>query len=135
MTSSDGQARGALARGESSVAAASERGLAAPGEDIEDADPGLARERTRLAWTRTAISFAALGAALLKTTPAAGALVLLMSAVVWGLGRVSCRTGRPEPSCWHRHLLITITVALVSLAALAVILLTGSSPPLLRPHI
>jgi uncharacterized membrane protein YidH (DUF202 family) len=135
MTPPGGQARGVLARDRSPVAAVGERGPAAPADDIEDTDPGLARERTGLAWTRTAISFAALGGALLKTTPAAGALVLIMAVVIWGLGRVACRTGQPEASCRYRHLLITITVALVSLVALAVVLLAGSSTALLRPHI
>lgn len=102
---------------------------AAPADDMEDADPGLARERTGLAWTRTAISFAALGGALLKTTPPAGTLVLAMSAVVWGLGRMSRRSERPKSPRWHRHLLITLTVTLVALVALAMVLLTGSGPP------
>ena len=43
-----------------------------PPDDIEDRDPGLARERTDLAWTRSAISFAALGAAMLHTNAVAG---------------------------------------------------------------
>jgi uncharacterized membrane protein YidH (DUF202 family) len=42
-----------------------------PADDIEDADPGLARARTALSWTRTAISFAAVGAVILKS-PYAG---------------------------------------------------------------
>src|SRR6266536_4976476 len=53
-----------------------------PAEDMEDLDPGLAGERTELAWTRTAISFAALGGAILKITPAVGVLVLTASALV-----------------------------------------------------
>jgi uncharacterized membrane protein YidH (DUF202 family) len=40
-----------------------------PADDIEYAGPGLARERTELAWTRTAIAFAALGAAILRYRP------------------------------------------------------------------
>ncbi|MFE4418838.1 DUF202 domain-containing protein [Streptomyces sp. NPDC056817] len=35
-------------------------------EDLEDLDPGLARERTWLAWRRTAISLTAVSAAVLK---------------------------------------------------------------------
>jgi len=93
-----------------------------PAEDIEDTDPGLARERTSLAWTRTAISFAALGGAILKTTPLAGVLVLGMSALVWAVGRISGRSSRPEATSWRGHLLITVTVTLASVAALAIVL-------------
>ena len=32
----------------------------------EEADPGLAQARTSLAWTRTALSFAAVGAVVLR---------------------------------------------------------------------
>ena len=55
-----------------------------PDDDAEDIDPGLARERTELAWHRTAISVAALGAAILKIRLAAGVTILIISAVVWG---------------------------------------------------
>ena len=57
-------------------------------DDIEDADPGLAAERTELAWTRTAISFAAVGAALLRRHPLAGIPVLALSLLIWQLGRL-----------------------------------------------
>jgi uncharacterized membrane protein YidH (DUF202 family) len=42
-----------------------------------DDDPGIAdpADRTRLAWSRTAIAFAAIGAAMLKTSPVAGVIV------------------------------------------------------------
>jgi uncharacterized membrane protein YidH (DUF202 family) len=103
-------------------------GEAAPAEDMEDMDPGLARERTSLAWTRTAISFAALGGAILKTTPAAGILVLSMSALVWGLGRITHRSGRSTATGRRRHLLITVTVALVSAVALAMVPLGWGNP-------
>jgi Domain of unknown function (DUF202) len=129
MTSTGRHGHEGLTRDRGLVSAASKSGPAAPADDIEDIDPGLAQERTGLASTRTAISFAALGGALLKTTtPAAGALVMVMSAVVWGLGRLSWRSGRPESLHWPRHLLITVTVTLVSVVALTVVLLTGSSP-------
>jgi uncharacterized membrane protein YidH (DUF202 family) len=95
----------------------------------EEADPGLARERTDLAWTRTAISFAALGGAILKTTPLAGVLVLAMAASVWGLGRLSRRYERLTDRDRSRLLLpITLAVAFVSLAALALALLAGGTP-------
>ena len=98
-------------------------------EEMEDLDPGLARERTELAWTRTAISFAALGGAVLKTTPVVGLLILGMSALVFLLGRVSrpgARTGGHE----RRHVLVLVTMAvtIVSVAALATVFLDGRSP-------
>ena len=94
-----------------------------------EADPGLARERTDLAWTRTAISFAALGGAILRATPVAGVLVLAMAALVWGIGRLSRRYERLTDR--HRSrllLLITLAVTFVSSVALALALLAGGSP-------
>ena len=41
-------------------------GPAEPGDEPEQRVPGLGRERTALAWTRTAISFAALGGVVLE---------------------------------------------------------------------
>jgi uncharacterized membrane protein YidH (DUF202 family) len=95
-----------------------------PGPDMEERDPGLARERTVLAWTRTAISVAALGGAMLRTNPPAGILVLAMSLPVWWLGR-PLRHERPGPANGRRVLLVTITVTLVSCAALALTLRAG----------
>jgi uncharacterized membrane protein YidH (DUF202 family) len=99
-----------------------------PAEDIEDRDPGLARERTDLAWTRTAISFAALGAAMLRTNAVAGALVIVAGAAVWGLGQLSARDAQ---AAGRRHLIdqrrtvqiITGTTTLVSVVALILVLL------------
>jgi cytochrome c biogenesis protein CcdA len=107
------------ARGRTDTVLVTERGAA---------DSGLAGERTSLAWTRTAISFAAVGGALLKTTPLAGVLVLGMSALVWGIGHLPRRVREPESQNRHRHLLITVTVTLVSLVALGMVLLGESSP-------
>ena len=55
--------------------------------DREDADPGLARVRTSLAWTRTALSFAAVGGVLLKKDVVPG-LIILANALgpSWGHG-------------------------------------------------
>jgi uncharacterized membrane protein YidH (DUF202 family) len=89
-----------------------------PPDDIEYADPGLARERTELAWTRTAIAFAALGAALLKYRPVAGLLVLVLSAVVWRLGRLPGPAGAGDVHD-RRLLLITVATVGISLVALA----------------
>lgn len=100
------------------------RGPAGPPEDIEDADPGLARERTELAWTRSSIAFAALGAAILKLRPAAGAPILVFSVVIWSLGHVR----RDEAGTASRRvLLVTIAVTLLAAAALVLTILGPSS--------
>jgi uncharacterized membrane protein YidH (DUF202 family) len=105
-----------------------------PAEDMEDMDPGLARERTELAWTRTALSFAALGGAMLKVSPLGGVLVLAVSGLVWETGRLVRRSGRPgAPGQRRMLLLITIAVTVASLVALAVALLAPGKSPL-TPH-
>lgn len=98
---------------------------------MEEADPGLAAERTGLAWIRTAISFAAVGGVLLKTAPLAGVLVLGMSALVWSLGRLAPGTD-PVPGTRHSQklLLVTATVAVVSSVALMLVLLNGPAAAL-----
>ncbi len=86
-------------------------------------DPGLARARTRLAWLRTAIAFAAIGGLILKRDVAAGLVVLVLSGVVWAAGRLAGTPGivaRPR-----RLLLIALAVAAVAVLALAVSLLGG----------
>jgi uncharacterized membrane protein YidH (DUF202 family) len=100
-------------------------------DDIEDADPGLARERTELSWTRTAISFAALGGAVLKFRPYAGISILVLGAVIWKLGQVAGASGagRARP---RQLLLIAVAVTAVSVVALAIALL-GPEPGGLRP--
>ena len=81
--------------------------------DHEDADPGLARVRTSLAWTRTALSFAAVGAVVLRKDVVAGLLILAAAAAIWRLGRLAHhRPGRIR--------LVTATIVAVSLVALAV---------------
>jgi uncharacterized membrane protein YidH (DUF202 family) len=91
-------------------------------DDPEDVDPGLARERTSMAWTRTAISFAAVGALVLKTHLVDGAIVLALALAVWFLRRLfpTPVSGRPQPA---RNLLLTIAVVAVALVAVAVALL------------
>jgi uncharacterized membrane protein YidH (DUF202 family) len=91
--------------------------MAPPGP--EDFDPGLARERTRLAWTRTAIAFAAVGAAILKSHLAAGLTVLGLAAVVWGLRNLfrDAAVPRSQPA---RLLGVTLTVVAVAIVALVI---------------
>jgi uncharacterized membrane protein YidH (DUF202 family) len=81
--------------------------------DYEDADPGLARVRTSLAWTRTALSFAAVGAVALKKDVIAGLLIIAVAPVIWRLGRLDHhRPGRLR--------LVTATIVAVALVALVV---------------
>ena len=87
--------------------------MTAERDDIEDADPGLARARTSLAWTRTALSFAAVGAVTLRKDIIAGLLIIAVAPVIWRLGRLAHhRPGRLR--------LVTATIVAVSLVALAV---------------
>ena len=92
--------------------------------DAEDGDQGLAAERTELAWTRTAISFAAVGAALLRNHPVLGIPVLALSLVVWELGRLPGRPGTGQAHT-RRLRLIAAAVTAIALAALVITLLTG----------
>ncbi len=84
-------------------------------DDDEDGDPGLARARTSLAWTRTALSFAAVGGVLLRKDVVAGLIVMAAAPVIWQLGRLAPH--RPD-----RLKLVTATIIAVSLVALAVAL-------------
>jgi uncharacterized membrane protein YidH (DUF202 family) len=101
-------------------------------EDLEDLDPGLARARTELAWRRTAISYAALGAALLKASPAVGALVLAASLLIWGAGRLaqSPRRAGALESNQRRLLLVTGAITSVAIGALVLAIFARSALPL-----
>jgi len=103
----------------------------APADDIEDADPVLASERTDLAWTRSAISFLALGIAILKFRPVIGIPLLAFSAVVWLIGRASPTRDQPGTAS-RRMLLVTVAVCVLALAAL-VLAFVGHGSPGLRP--
>ena len=81
-------------------------------------DPGLARERTALAWTRTAISFAAVGGVVLKRDIVPGLILLAVAPAIYLVGRVAYT--RPE-----KHKLITATIVAVALVALVVALTSG----------
>jgi uncharacterized membrane protein YidH (DUF202 family) len=81
--------------------------------DDEDGDPGLARVRTSLAWTRTALSFAAVGAIVLRQDVVAGLIIIATAPVIWRLGRQAYhRPGRLR--------LVTGTIVAVALVALAI---------------
>jgi uncharacterized membrane protein YidH (DUF202 family) len=85
-----------------------------PGEPGER-DQGLARERTSLAWTRTALSFAAVGGVMLKREVIPGLIILTAAPAIWQLGRLP----RNLP---HRLKLITATIVAVAVVALVVVL-------------
>ena len=82
--------------------------------DREDADPGLARVRTSLAWTRTALSFAAVGGVALREEFVAGLLILAAALVIWRVGRMD-----------HHHpgrlKLVTATIVAVAVVALVIV--------------
>ena len=86
--------------------------MAAPGEQ-PDIDPGLARERTALAWTRTAISFAAVGGVVLKKHIVPGLILLCVAPFIWEVGRRAYR--RPA-----RLKIVTGTIVAVCVVALVV---------------
>ena len=95
-----------------------------PADDIEDADPGLARARTALSWTRTAISFAALGAVIVKSRPYAGIPILILSGLIWGLGQL-IRGPATAQARSRRLLLIAVAILGVSIVALVIALTEG----------
>jgi uncharacterized membrane protein YidH (DUF202 family) len=87
-----------------------------PANPADPIDPGQARARTSLAWTRTALSFAAVGAVVLKKDIIPGLIILATVPVIWQLGRLAHhRRGRLE--------LVTATIVAVALVALLVAVL------------
>jgi uncharacterized membrane protein YidH (DUF202 family) len=79
-------------------------------------DSGLARERTSLAWTRTAISFAAVGGVVLKREVIPGLILLAVVPAIYVLGRLAYR--RTE-----KLKLVTGTIVAVAVVALVVALI------------
>jgi uncharacterized membrane protein YidH (DUF202 family) len=105
------------------------------GEDPEERDSGLARERTSLAWTRTAIAFGALGGTVLKVNVVSGLVILAMAPVIWQLGRVSRGGpgGADLPAVGATRLFfITVSIVAVALISLAVAVFGRSVPGALR---
>jgi uncharacterized membrane protein YidH (DUF202 family) len=106
-----------------------------PGDDPEERDPGLAHERTSLAWTRTALSFAAVGGVVLKANVATGLIILAIAPVIWRLGRVA--GGKPADAGLAeigaaRLFIITVSIVAVSLLCLAVAIFGSAVPGALR---
>ena len=95
-------------------------------DDLEQLDPGLARERTSLAWGRTAISFAALGGAVLKASLIPGLVILLIAAAVWWIPRLR------KPGAQQLWLITVSTVAVATLALVVALTSHGVSHTL-RP--
>ena len=105
-----------------------------PGDDPEERDPGPARERTSLAWLRTAIAFAALGGSVIKAHLAAGAIIFVMAAVVWQLGRASrSRSSADElPRVGAGRLFaMTVSILAVCLIALGIAIFGDAGPGIL----
>jgi uncharacterized membrane protein YidH (DUF202 family) len=90
--------------------------------DPED-EPGIGdpAERTRLAWTRTAIAFAAIGAAMLKSSPVGGVIVVALSVPIWAATRRARRAADALATSAGLRL-VTLAVVLVALAAVGVAL-------------
>ena len=75
--------------------------------------PGLAQERTALAWTRTAISFAAVGGVVLRREVIPGLILLAVARAIWLLGRLAYR---------RQERLILLTAAVVTVAVVALVI-------------
>ncbi len=85
--------------------------------DLPDPDPGRARERTSLAWTRTALSFAAVGGVMLRKDVIPGLVILGTAPAIWQLGRLAHhRPGRLQ--------LVTGTIVAIAVAALMITLIS-----------
>ena len=109
-----------------------DRAQRGPGEELGDEDPesvpGLAQERTSLAWTRTAIAFAALGGVVLRANVVTGLIIVAVAPVIWQLGRVT----RGGASGATRLFAIAVSIAAVALLCLIVAIFGQSVPGALR---
>jgi hypothetical protein len=116
--------------------AAGPEGPSPPGDDPEERDPGLARERTSLSWTRTAISFAALGGTVLKANVLTGLVILAVAPLVWQLGRAArgpaAGPGSLPAAGATRLFLITVSIVTVALLCLVIAIFGKSVPGALR---
>jgi uncharacterized protein DUF202 len=94
---------------------------------VSAGEPGSARERTELAWNRTALSAGALAALLLKVgidhsrplDVVAGTVSVVAAATIAGLGQTRARwSGRQQLAIAGVTLLVTLTALLTVAAAL-----------------
>jgi uncharacterized membrane protein YidH (DUF202 family) len=107
-------------------------------EGYEGPDPGMAAERTDLAWSRSGLSLAACGVIVLRGLPAVtghrsqpliGAVILVLGAFTWGLGRWSAhhrrpRAGQPrQVATWADLAPASYGTAAVGIAGLVLVLL------------
>ena len=106
-------------------------GATAVPDDPEDLAPGTAAERTRLAWQRTAITFGAVGLAMLRGEPVAGLIVLAVTPLIWALGRYVSATAPPEARS-RRLLVVAVAVTGVAVVATVAALLGHGGPVRLR---
>jgi uncharacterized membrane protein YidH (DUF202 family) len=78
-----------------------------------------------MAWTRTALAFAAVGGVVLKASVPAGLAVLATCPLVWAAGQLggprrrAAASSGPAPFV-RRFRLITVTIVVVALVALVV---------------
>jgi uncharacterized membrane protein YidH (DUF202 family) len=103
-------------------------------DDPEDRDPGLARDRTRLAWVRTAISFGAVGVALLKVDVPLGVTALALVPLIWLAGRQMAWHAPHGENRPRLLLFIALGVAAIAIVVLVIVLTHGQSPGFHPPH-
>jgi uncharacterized membrane protein YidH (DUF202 family) len=90
-------------------------------------DRGLARERTALAWTRTALSFGAVGGAIVKSHVVPGLIVMGCAPVIWQLGRMTTHEV-PGRTLERRIRAILAVIVAVAVVALVVSFLSNGTP-------
>ena len=87
---------------------------------MSGADPGLALERTTLAWQRTGLSSVAIGAIALRVFWGSGAAGIVLSALFIAIGGVAYAAGRTTPATPGR--LRAMSVGLTLTAAIGAFL-------------
>jgi uncharacterized membrane protein YidH (DUF202 family) len=107
--------------------------------DADSRDPGLAAERTDLAWNRSGMSLIACGAAVMrgiarpplitKGESAVGACIMTLGAFTWALGSWHVRRSRARrerPTSAADLVPVSVGVALVGIAAFVLAALFAS---------